>query len=141
MSFELVGFGDVGSMHTGVHRDQSRAVLGDGFEEFYKAPESTVPTDAYDDLGVHVYFDEQYTVIGMEFLKWSDLRWRGQRLVGAPVLEVQQFLKEQVQALDFNSSGFEAGELGLRLYAPDMGEDDAVVEAVYACFVRINEFG
>ena len=32
---------------------------------------------------------------------------------------------EQGQALDFNSSGFEAGELRLGLYAPDMGEDDA----------------
>lgn len=28
MSFELVGFGDFGSAHPGMHRRQSRAVLG-----------------------------------------------------------------------------------------------------------------
>lgn len=73
MSFELLGFGDLGSVHIGMTRDQSRAALGRGFEEFFKISDSTVPTDAYDDLGVHVYFYEGYRGIGVEFLKWSDL--------------------------------------------------------------------
>ncbi|WP_434608435.1 hypothetical protein [Pseudomonas sp. R1-7] len=136
MSFELVGFGDIGSMHTGVHRDQSRAVLGEEFEEFYKIPDSTVPTDAYDDLGVHVYFDEGFTIIGLEFLKWSDLSWRGQRLSGADVLEVQQHLVAQGEVLNFNSTGFDVDGLGLRVYAPDIGEEDAVIETVYVSFVK-----
>jgi len=136
MNFELLGFGDLGSIHVGTTRDQARAILGGGFEEFFKSADSTVPTDAYDDLGVHVYYDEKYSVIGVEFLRWSDFSWRGQRFSGADVLEVQQFLIAQGEALDFNNSGFYVNELGLRVYAPDIGEEDAVVETVYVSFVK-----
>lgn len=138
MSFELLGFGDLGSVHIGMTRDQSRALLGRGFEEFLKAADSTVPTDAYDDLGVHVYFDEGYRVIGVEFLKWSDLSWRGQRLSGADVLKVQQYMVTEGETLNFNGSGFDVNGLGLRVYAPDLdiGEEDAVIETVYVSFVK-----
>lgn len=136
MSFELLGFGDLGSVHIGMTRDQSRAALGRSFEEFFKISDSTVPTDAYDDLGVHVYFDEGYRVIGVEFLKWSNLSWRGQRLSGADVLEVQQHMVAQGEVLNFNNSGFDVSGLGLRVYAPDIGEEDAVIEAVYVGFVK-----
>ncbi|WP_458129248.1 hypothetical protein [Pseudomonas sp. Z2-11] len=136
MSFELLGFGDLGPVHVGMTRDQSRAILGGGFDEFFKTTDSTVPIDAYDDLGVHVYFDEGFTIIGLEFVKWSDLSWRGQRLSGADVLEVQQNLVAQGEILNFNSSGFDVDGLGLRIYAPDIGEEDAVIEAVYVSFVK-----
>lgn len=136
MSFELLSFGDLGSLHVGMVRDQSRALLGGGFEGFLKSAGSTVPTDAYDDLGMHVYFDDGYRVIGVEFLKWSDLSWRGQRLSGADVLEVQQHMVAQGEVLNFNNSGFDVNGLGLRVYAPDIGEEETVIETVYVSFVK-----
>jgi hypothetical protein len=136
MIFTLLGFGDAGSIRTGMTRDESRTALGGGFDEFYKAADAAVPTDAYDDLGAHVYFDEQYQVIGVEFLKWSDLNWRGQRLAGEDALVVQQFLSGQGVALSFNKSGFNVDDLGLRMYAPDIRGEDAIVESVYVSFIR-----
>lgn len=76
-------------------RDESRSALESPFDEFLKRPYSVVPTDAYDDLGLHVYFDDALMVVGVEFLKWAQFTWRGQRLAGEEVLVVQQFLTGQ----------------------------------------------
>jgi hypothetical protein len=73
-------------------RDESRSALESPFDEFLKRPYSVVPTDAYDDLGLHVYFDDALMVVGVEFLKWAQFTWRGQRLAGEEVLFVQPFL-------------------------------------------------
>jgi len=131
MNFELLAFGDLGSIKNGQSRAEVRSILGVGFEEFLKGPDSVVPTDAYDDFGLHVYYDESYRVVGVEFLKWSDFFWKGQRLAGGKLQLVQRFLENNGQVLTFNSSGFDVNSLGLRLYAPDMGEEDSIVETVY----------
>ena len=105
---------------------------------FLKSPDSAIPTDAYDDLGLHVYFDNALMVVGVEFLKWAQFAWRGQRLAGEEVLVVQQFLIEQGEFLVFNNSGFNVARLGLRFYAPETGEEDAIVEAVYVDFTGVD---
>lgn len=139
MNFELLAFGDIGSIKVGMSRAEIRSTLGGGFEEFLKGPDSVVPTDAYDDFGVHVYYDEHYRVIGAEFLKWSDFSWRGQRLAGEDLQLVQRFFESECEVLTFNSSGFYVNGLGLRLYAPDIGEEDAIVESVYVSFLRVEQ--
>lgn len=131
MVFSFLSRGDLGLIHAGMSREESRKALGDRFEAFYKAEYSTVPTDAYDDLGVHVYFDERYRVFGVEFLKWSELVWDNQKLVGENALVVRQFLAKRGEVLVFNNSGFSVTGVGLRFYVPDFGENDAIVEAVY----------
>lgn len=131
MNFELLAFGDLGSIKIGLRRAEVRSTLRGGFEEFLKGPDSVVPTDAYDDFGVHVYYDESYIVVGVEFLKWSNFFWKGQRLAGEDLQLVQQFFENNGEILTFNSSGFYVNSLGLRLYAPDIGEEDAIVETVY----------
>jgi hypothetical protein len=131
MVFSFLGRGDLGLIHAGMSREESRKALGGRFEAFYKAEDSTVPTDAYDDLGVHVYFDERYRVFGVEFLKWSGLVWDNQKLVGEDALVVRQFLAKRGEVLVFNNSGFSVTGVGLRFYVPDFEEGDAIVEAVY----------
>jgi hypothetical protein len=42
----------------------------------------------------------------------------------------------QGEVLNLKSSGFDVNGLGLRIYAPDIGEEDAVIEAVYVSFVK-----
>lgn len=138
MNFELLAFGDIGSIKVGMSRVEIRSTLGGGFEEFLKGPDSVVPTDAYDDFGVHIYYDEHYRVIGAEFLKWSNFFWKGQRLAGEDLQSVQRFFESEGEVLIFNSSGFYVNSLGLRLYAPDIGEEDAIVEAVYVSFLRVE---
>ncbi|MGX0891887.1 hypothetical protein AB7M22_003895 [Pseudomonas sp. ADAK2 TE3594] len=82
MNFELLAFGDLGSIKNGLSRAEVRSILGGGFEEFLKGPDSVVPTDAYDDFGLHVYYDESYRVVGVEFLKWSDFFLEGATVGG-----------------------------------------------------------
>jgi len=136
MIFSLLGRGDLGLIRAGMTRDQSRATLGGKFDEFFKTVDSAVPTDAYDDLGVHMYFDESFIVVGVEFLKWSELVWGDQKLVGEDALVIQRFLKSRGQTLVFNNSGFDVVDMGLKFYVPDFEEDDAIVEAVYVELYR-----
>lgn len=77
IDFHLLGPGDLGPIHAGMTRDDSRSALESPFDEFLKSPDSAIPTDAYDDLGLHVYFDNALKVVGVEFLKWAQLSWRG----------------------------------------------------------------
>lgn len=132
--FDFLGRADVGLIRVGMTRDEVRSVLEGPCDEFFKSADAEVPTDAYDELGIHVYFDGGLAVVGVEFLKWAQLVWRGQRLVGAEAQVVQQFLAGQGQVLELNNSGFNVENLGLRFYAPDIGEDGAIVEAVYVDF-------
>lgn len=129
--FRFLGGGDLGLIRAGMTRDESRTALGGGFEAFFKTEDSAVPTDAYDDLGVHVYFDEKLIVVGVEFFKWSKLFWDEQNLVGEDALVAQQFLSRRGEVLVFNSSGFNVIDVGLRFYVPDFEEDNAIIEAVY----------
>lgn len=138
IDFHLLGPGDLGPIRAGMTRDDSRSALESPFDEFLKSPDSAIPTDAYDDLGLHVYFDNALKVAGVEFLKWAQLSWRGQRLAGEEVLVVQQFLTEQGEFLVFDNSGFDVARLGLRFYAPEIGEEDAIVEAVYVDFTGVD---
>jgi hypothetical protein len=138
IDFDLLGPRDLGLIRAGMTRDESRSALESPFDEFLKSPYSAVPTDAYDDLGLHVYFDDALMVVGVEFLKWSQFTWRGQRLAGEEVLVVQQFLTGQGEFLVFNNSGFNVERLGLRFYAPDIGEEDAIVEAVHVDFTGVD---
>ncbi|MDI3272673.1 hypothetical protein ACYZT3_20965 [Pseudomonas sp. MDT1-16] len=134
MNFELLSFGDLGLIKAGMSRDRVRTILGENFEEFFKVEDSIVPTDAYDDLGLHVYYLENHNIEGVEFLKWSNFFWGSQRLVGVGSHEVQSFLERAGEVLEFNSSGYYLNRLGLRFYVPDIREDDALVEAVYVVF-------
>lgn len=136
MIFNLLARGDLGLLHAGMSRDETRKALGGGFEEFFKSEDSSVPTDAYDDLGMHLYFDESFMLSGVEFLKWSQLVWKSQKLVGEDALLVQRFLIAQGEKLAFNNSGFNIIDMGLRFYVPDLEEDDAIVEAVYVELFR-----
>ncbi|WP_432216884.1 hypothetical protein ACREYJ_15720 [Pseudomonas kribbensis] len=138
VEFDLLGPRDLGPIRAGMTRNDSRSALESPFDEFLKSPDSSIPTDAYDDLGLHVYFDNALMVVGVEFLKWAQFAWRGQRLAGEKVLVVQQFLIEQGEFLVFNNSGFNVARLGLRFYAPEMGEVDAIVEAVYVDFTGVD---
>ncbi|MBK5374404.1 hypothetical protein JFT81_07135 [Pseudomonas sp. TH43] len=138
IDFDLRGPRDLGLIRAGMTRDDARSALESPFDEFLKGPGSVVPTDAYDDLGLHVYFDDALMVVGVEFLKWAQFTWRGQRLAGEEVLVVQLFLTGQGELLVFNNSGFNVERLGLRFYAPDIGEEGAIVEAVYVDFTGVD---
>ncbi|XHF34254.1 hypothetical protein OXH62_04695 [Pseudomonas chlororaphis] len=138
IDFHLLGPGDLGLIRAGITRDDSRSALKSPFDAFLKSTDSTVPTDAYDDLGLHVYFDKALMVVGVEFLKWAQFTWCGQRLAGEEVLVVQQFLTEQGEFLVFTNSGFNVDRLGLRFYAPDIGEEGAIVQAVYVDFTVVD---
>ncbi|KQT63755.1 hypothetical protein ASG55_19455 [Pseudomonas sp. Leaf434] len=63
-------------------------------------------------------------------MKWSELAWDNQKLVGENALVVRQFLAKRGEVLVFNNSGFSVTGVGLRFYVPDFGGNDAIVEAV-----------
>jgi len=131
MNFNYFSFGTVGPIKKGMSRVQLRSTLGEGFEEFKKTLSSVNTTDAYDCFGLHVYYDEGDSVKGVEFFTGSSFSWMDKRVLGESVLDVRRIFEESGEVLDFNSSGFNVVRLGLRFYAPDIGEEDAAVEAVY----------
>lgn len=69
MDFSIAEYGAVGPLNGTLPRGQVRDILGPGFEVFWKTTGSLNTTDAYIQLDLHVYYDEQNMVKGVEFLK------------------------------------------------------------------------
>ena len=55
--FEIIPYAGIGPLRFGATRAEVREVLAVPVEAFQKTPTSDALTDAFDDLGIHVYYD------------------------------------------------------------------------------------
>jgi hypothetical protein len=102
----------------GMTPDQVRATLGDNFQSYQKAPTSEMPTDAFDSLGIHVFYKAPGHCEAIELFAPADPTLQGKPLIGQPFSVV----RDRVQALDssveIDETGLISQKLGIGLYAP-----------------------
>lgn len=72
MSFIVIPKTSVGPVVFGQNREQVRVAAKSPVTPFWKTPESTVQTDAFDELGFHVYYDENDRCVAVEMWEESD---------------------------------------------------------------------
>jgi hypothetical protein len=115
---EIVPFTSVGGLCFGTTRHRSRERLGGGSQSFRKVVGAT-ETDAYDALGLHLYFDDEERLEFVEAFEPASPSFRGILLLGRDRGEVAEELTAMGYDLTQDAYGLRCDGAGFALTAPD----------------------
>ena len=108
----------VGKVRFGETRQETRQTLGSQFSSFRKSPGAN-ETDAFDELGLHVYYDSEDRVNFVEAFEPAPIRYEGILLLGRSL----QSVDEDMRTLGCCPRPFDLGldyeTAGLSLFAPN----------------------
>lgn len=99
---------------------------GEPTRRFRKSPDSPELTDAYDDIGMHVYYDDSETVVFVEAGQAQNVKllFDGMSLLDTPVTEVISEISKLGSYLEKEDGhSFVFGELGISLWRSDPGRE------------------
>ena len=110
---ELLPFVGLGTMRFGMTRAEARGALGDNYRSFRKVPAAPTLTDAYADLGLHLYYDPADRLEFIEAFKPAQPTFRSIELL-APTDDVLKRLlqsgagpaRRDLEAYFFHDHGF-----------------------------------
>ena len=117
-SLRIVPFEQVGVLRFGMTRQESREVLNDEWHSFLKGPKSVVATDAYDKLGLHLYFGDSECLECVDVFSPNGVVYEGVELVGRDVHDVARELTTAGCSCR-SDDGIFCDEQGFALFAPD----------------------
>lgn len=131
MNLPIEPYVGVGPIRLGMTRAQVRAVVPSPAHEFMLSPQSPSPTDAFDELGIHVEYSAQDVCEAVEMFKITSPTLFGRTLMGEDFEKLVLWLREMDPALEIDRAGLISKVLGIALYAP-AGPDEPhkPVEAV-----------
>ena len=120
----------------GLNRDMSRsdvrAFMSEEPFSFMKSKISVSPTDAYFAKTVHVYFDENDAVRGVEIFRPNKLTYDGFSVLGECAKAVLGSAFSSREVSKEYGVGYVVSPGAISLYVPEVDDDvDAIVEAVY----------
>jgi len=131
MDWSVVPYMGVGRIMFGMTRDQIRKLLGSEVKEFKKTPTSKVLTDAFDQLGVHVYYKNDDTCEAIEMARPANPKLNGSKIIGLPFFEVREFMQKLDDSLEIDETGLISFKLGIGLFVPSLTEiQREIVESV-----------
>ena len=114
MSWHINSFNSVGPLKFGQSRADVRAALGPDFRVFRKT-ESENETDAYNSIGVHVYYDGAHKVEFIEAFSPAELEFNGIFLLGRHIDEVVGELASLGYDAVHDDVGYNFSQLGFGL--------------------------
>ncbi len=114
----------VGQIRFGMTRKEVQSLLGEPSATFYKGLNTESPTDAYDHVGVHVYYDYPSGYCeALEFFEPAQLLLTEKPLFKLPFAYLKEWLSSQDSELKIDDEGLTCFKYGIGLYAPDWKED------------------
>jgi hypothetical protein len=114
----------VGKIRFGMTREDVQGLLGEPSATFYKGLSTESPTDAYDDLGLHVYYNHPPGCCeALEFFEPAQLFLDEKPLLGLSFHNLREWLASQDPALEIDEEGLTCFKYGIGVYAPDWTEN------------------
>jgi hypothetical protein len=109
---EIRSFESVGDLRFGITREETHKLLGKDFKSFFKGPFTNLSTDAYDDLGLQLDFDQNNRVEFVEAWGPANITFNGIMLLGRTPKEVNVKMRaighvprREGDELQFDSAG------------------------------------
>ena len=132
MEFDIKPYTGVGPIEFGMTRVDVRRQLNAPVDAFRKTATSTTLTDAFDTLGLHVYYDLEDRCEAVEFYGPLTLpTFRGRKLLTQPFADTKVWLQSFDSEIRFESGTLISYAFGFGLYAPSALHDSrSLVEAV-----------
>lgn len=123
MEFNINSYVSVENIFFGEKRDEVRNKLKVSYDSFFKTDESKVETDAFDELGVHVYYDNDILVEAVELFEPSNPKHGNIELLNLPYTQILRYFKNIDSGLEEFDSGFTSFKYGIGVYAPFKDEE------------------
>lgn len=112
---DVIPFRSIGLICFGDSRSVVRQKLGGEFEVFLKT--EGVEGDAFDHLGLHVYYDNLGNTEFVEGFEDADIRFRGVEFLGRDLEEVVKEMSPH-SSVELDRCGVIFYEVGIAIYAP-----------------------
>lgn len=122
MNLEINPYVGVGPVRFGMTIQEVRDALAKRPETFRKSPNDAFPTDAFDDLGIHVSYRSPGVCDAVELALAADPTLMGRRLIERPFDELRDWLESLDDGIVVDDTGLTSFKLGLGLYAPSHQE-------------------
>jgi hypothetical protein len=124
LRWDIVPHKGVGPLFFGMTRNDARAKLGTEFTSFRKSATAASESDAFDELGVHLYYDDNDGLEFIETFQPCSLRYKNAFLLGDVESVIQTLNEVGLKPRNDDGSYFFV-EPGFVLFAPT-----DVIEAV-----------
>ena len=85
----------VGPISFGMTREEVRNVLGGNVVEYKKMPMSDTFTDAFNDHGIHIYYDSNDTCEAIEMALPADPKFSHKHMIGRPFSKLKSTIISQ----------------------------------------------
>ena len=133
MSLIIKTYEGVGDIKFGDSVETVRKILNSRYKSFKKTPMSEFPTDAFEDLGMHIYYKKSGLCEAIEMFEPANPSINHYEIIGEKFNEVMNWISQQDKKIDIDENGLTSFKLGIGIYAPGHEEDEnAKVEAVIA---------
>lgn len=121
----------VGPFSFGMTREEVRNVLGGNVVEYKKMPMSDTFTDAFNDHGIHIYYDSNDTCEAIEMALPADPKFSHKHMIGRPFSELKSTIISQDSDVELDETGLLSFPLGIGLFVPELEDsEDSLVESV-----------
>jgi hypothetical protein len=134
MVFEFVE-GNLVGFRSGLTRGEVALLFGERPTQFMKSIFSVSPTDEYNNGAIHVYFEKDDVLQGIEIFTPNVFLCFNRNVLGENAREVADWLRSEDVSFAEDVLGYSIANGRLTLYVPEKGDHpDAAVKAVYASF-------
>ena len=120
---EIYTYKGIGKLRFGMAAEEVRNKLKSGYKSFKKTPLSELPTDAFERLGIHVYYKKPGVCEAVELFGPADPRLGETELLGRDFSSIVSEIEKRDADLDFDETGFISYKLGIGVYAPGCADD------------------
>ena len=120
--FIITSFKSVGLFMLNVSRTENRKNYPIQPNEFFKTESSTIPWDAYDDLGIHVEYNDNYICDAIEINNKANPIFEGIEVLKIPFSSLIQQIKSFDKNIEEDEIGFVSYKLGFGIYAPEKND-------------------
>lgn len=125
MRFDIRPYEGVGPVKLGMTREEVRAAVGAPFEEFRKSAGDELPTDAFDTVGLHVYYKRPGVCEAVELASPAVPVLEEQFLLRQPYAQLRRWFESRDESVETDDSGLTSFRYGVGLYAPAAGSNPA----------------
>jgi len=114
---EIEPYVGAGPVRLGTTIEQVRQSVGAEVTTFKKAPTDEMGTDAFDSVGLHVYYKPPGVCEALELMAPADPTFRGRKLLGQPFSQMLKWFRQLDPAVEVDDAGLTSREFGIALYA------------------------
>jgi hypothetical protein len=118
LRWDIEPYVGVGPVQFGMSREKIRAMLGDEFSTFRKGQDATNETDAYMNVGAHLYYDTDDMLECVELVGPISVNCCGVPLLDIPIERALTNLADAGLSYRYDD-GYFIDECGVALYVPD----------------------